>query len=153
MWLNGKNLPTPCCCAGMRLSKIDAAKAQSTVQAAVAGGVITANADNAFIRHDANFNQPIGGTLNGSEAANFYLTKPFVDQLKNTSDPRLQAIAIRYVGATGSTTQTVAVGSTDPAKQIGMPMGKRQWHYCGPEPEPTAWPAFTITVRQTGAGS
>jgi hypothetical protein len=110
--------------AGMRLSKIDAAKAQSTVQAAVAGGVITANADNAYIRHDANFTQPIGGTLNGSEAANFYLTKPFVDQLKNTSDPRLQSIAIRYVGATSGAGQTVAVGSTDATKQIGMPIGK-----------------------------
>jgi hypothetical protein len=110
--------------AGMRLSKIDPAKAQSTVQAAVAGGVITDNADNAYIRHDANFTQPIGSTLNGSEAANFYLTKPFVDQLKNTNDPRLQAIAIRYVGAKSGAGQTVAVGSTDPAKQIGMPMGK-----------------------------
>ncbi|MDF2193771.1 SusD/RagB family nutrient-binding outer membrane lipoprotein [Paraflavitalea sp. CAU 1676] len=110
--------------AGMRLVKIDPAKAQSTVQAAVAGGVITTNADNAYIRHDANFTQPIGGTLNGSEAANFYLTKPFVDQLKNTNDPRLQAIAIRYVGAASGAGQTVAVGSTDPAKQIGMPMGK-----------------------------
>ena len=110
--------------AGMRLSKIDAAKAQSTVQAAVAGGVITANADNAYIRHDANFTQPIGGTLNGSEAANYYLTKPFVDVLKSTSDPRLQAIAIRYVGATSGAGQTVAVGTTDPAKQIGMPIGK-----------------------------
>jgi hypothetical protein len=85
---------------------------------------MTANSDNAYIRHDANFTQPIGGTLNGSEAANFYLTKPFVDQLKNTNDPRLQSIAIRYVGATSGATQTVAVGSTDAAKQIGMPMGK-----------------------------
>lgn len=110
--------------AGMRLSKIDPAKAQSTVQAAVAAGVITANADNAYIRHDPNFTQPIGGTLNGPEAANFYLAKPFVDQLKNTSDPRLQAIAIRYVGAASGAGQTVAVGSTDPAKQIGMPIGK-----------------------------
>ncbi len=110
--------------AGMRLIKIDATKAQSAVQAAVAGGVITTNADNAYIRHDANFTQPIGGTLNGSEAANFYLTKPFVDQLKNTSDPRLQAIAIRYVGATSGAGQMVAVGSTDPTKQIGMPIGK-----------------------------
>jgi len=109
--------------AGMRLSKIDPAKAQSTVQAAVAGGVITDNADNAYIRHDANFTQPIGSTLNSSEAANFYLTNPFVDQLKNTNDPRLQAIAIRYVGAKSGAGQTVAVGSTDPAKQIGMPMG------------------------------
>ncbi|MBO9204438.1 MULTISPECIES: SusD/RagB family nutrient-binding outer membrane lipoprotein [Niastella] len=110
--------------AGMRLSKIDPAKAQSTVQAAVAGGVITDNADNAYIRHDANFTQPIGATLNGSEAANFYLTKPFVDQLKNTNDPRLQAIAIRYVGAKSGAGQTVAVGTTDPTKQVGMPMGK-----------------------------
>jgi hypothetical protein len=110
--------------AGMRLSKIDPAKAESTLQAAVAGGVITANADNAFIRHDANFNQPIGATLNGGEAANFYLTKPFVDQLKNTSDPRLQALAIRYVGAKTGTGQTVAIGSTAPAQQIGMPIGK-----------------------------
>jgi len=110
--------------AGMRLGKVDATKAQSTVQAAVNGGVITLNADNAYIRHDANFTQPIGATLNGSEAANFYLAKPFVDQLKNTNDPRLQAIAIRYVGATGSSGQTVAAGSTDPSKQIGMPIGK-----------------------------
>jgi hypothetical protein len=110
--------------AGMRLSKVDPAKAQSTVQAAFAGGVITANSDNAYIRHDANFTQPIGGTLNGSEAANFYLAKPFVDQLKSTNDPRLQAIAIRYVGASSGATQTVAIGSTDPAKQIGMPIGR-----------------------------
>jgi hypothetical protein len=110
--------------AGMRLSKIDAAKAESTVKAAVAGGVMTANSDNAVIRHDANFTQPIGATLNGSEAANFYLAKPFVDHLKSTNDPRLQSIAIRYVGATSGATQTVASGTTDAAKQIGMPIGK-----------------------------
>ncbi|MDP4261433.1 MAG: SusD/RagB family nutrient-binding outer membrane lipoprotein [Bacteroidota bacterium] len=110
--------------AGMRLGKADATKAQATVQAAFAGGVITDNADNAYMRHDANYTQPIGGTLNGSEAANFYLTKPFVDQLKNTNDPRLPAIAIRYVGATSGNGQTVAAGSTNPAQQIGMPMGK-----------------------------
>ena len=110
--------------AGMRLSKVDVAKAQSTVQTAFAGGVITANADNAYIRHDANYTQPIGNTLNGGEAANFYLAKPFADQLKNTNDPRLPAIAIRYVGATSGAGQTAAAGTTDPAKQIGMPIGK-----------------------------
>ena len=68
--------------AGMRLSKADATKAQSTVQAAFTGGVILANADNAFIRHDANYTNPLGATLNSTEAANFYLTKPFVDSLK-----------------------------------------------------------------------
>ncbi len=109
--------------AGMRLSKVDATKAQATVQAAFAGGVILTNADNALMRQDANYTQPIGNMLNGTEAANFYLAKPFVDQLKNTNDPRLSAIAIRYVGATSGNGQTVAVGSTNPAQQIGMPMG------------------------------
>lgn len=109
--------------AGMRLVKVDSAKAQSTVQAAVAGGVISSNADNAYIRHDANYTLPLGSTLNGSEAANFFLTKPFVDQLKNTSDPRLAAIAVRYVGAASGNGQTPAVATTDPAQQIGMPVG------------------------------
>jgi hypothetical protein len=110
--------------AGMRLSKVDATKAQSTVQAAAAGGVILVNADNARIAHDANYLNPIGNTLNATEAANFYLTKPFVDALKATADPRLSAIAIRYVGAGSGTGQTVASGNTTASVQIGMPMGK-----------------------------
>ena len=110
--------------AGMRLSKVDAAKAEQTVKAAFAGGVITSNADNAQIRHDANYLSFIGSTLNSTEGANFYLAKPFVDQLKNTSDPRLASIAIRYVGATSGAAQTPERGTTDPSKQIGMPMGK-----------------------------
>jgi hypothetical protein len=109
--------------AGMRLGKVDATKAQSTVQAAFAGGVILANADNAYMRHDANYLNPIGNTLNSTEAANFYLVKSFVDTLKNNSDPRLSAIAIRYKGATSGAGQTVAIGTTAPADQIGMPMG------------------------------
>ncbi len=39
--------------AGMRLSKVDAAKAQQIVQAAFTGGVILTNADNAYIRHNS----------------------------------------------------------------------------------------------------
>ena len=109
--------------AGMRLSKIDATKAQSTVQAAFAGGVILANADNAVIRHDANYVNAIGNTLNTSEPANFYLAKPFVDSLKTRNDPRLQAIAVRYAGATSGGTQTVASRTTDPAQQFGLPLG------------------------------
>ncbi|MES1217667.1 MAG: SusD/RagB family nutrient-binding outer membrane lipoprotein [Bacteroidota bacterium] len=110
--------------AGMRLSKADATKAQAAVTAALAGGVILTNADNAYMRHDANYVQPIGNMLNGTEAANFYLTKPFVDQLKSTNDPRLSSIAIRYVGATSGPTQTTANGNTSASVQIGMPMGK-----------------------------
>jgi hypothetical protein len=110
--------------AGMRLSKRDAAKAQQTVLAAFNGGVILVNADNAYVRHTSDYQQPIGNILNGTEAANFYLAKPFVDSLKNRNDPRLRSIAIRYVGATSGPTQTTAIGSINPAQQIGMPMGK-----------------------------
>ena len=110
--------------AGMRLSAVDAAQAQSVVASAFAAGVITTNADNASVRHDANYKNPISQTLNSTEAANYYLTKPFVDELKNTSDPRLVSIAVRYKGATSGTAQTAAAGSIVAADQIGLPMGK-----------------------------
>lgn len=109
--------------AGMRLSKVDATLAQQTVQAAFAGGVITTNADNATIKHNDNYTQGIGNTLNSTEAANFYLAEPFVNYLKNTNDPRLSAIAIRYKGATSGSDQVPAKGSTASADQIGMPVG------------------------------
>jgi len=109
--------------AGMRLSKVDAAKAQSTVQAAFQGGLIMVNADNALIRHDPNYQNPVGGTLNSTEAANFYLAKPFVDSLKNRNDPRLQAIAVRYAGATNGGGQTTAARTSVPSEQFGLPLG------------------------------
>ncbi|MEP7108079.1 MAG: SusD/RagB family nutrient-binding outer membrane lipoprotein, partial [Ferruginibacter sp.] len=94
--------------AGMRLSKIDPAKAQQIAQAAFSGGVILDNADNAFMRHTSDYAQPIGGTLNSTEAANFYLTEPFVNYLKNTNDPRLSSIAIRYIDSKSGPDQTTA---------------------------------------------
>lgn len=109
--------------AGMRLGKADPTKAQATVTAAFAGGVILSNADNAIIKHDANFSNGIGTTLTGTEAANFHLGQPFVDFLKNSSDPRLAAIAVRYVGATSGTSQTEAVADRSAANQYGLPVG------------------------------
>jgi hypothetical protein len=109
--------------AGMRLSKIDPTKAQATVQTAFNGGVILQNIDNAIMRHDPNYTSPIGNMLNGTEAANFYLVKAFVDTLKNNNDPRLSSIAIRYKGATSGPAQTPDIGITNPTDQIGMPMG------------------------------
>lgn len=109
--------------AGMRLSKVDAAAAQAAVQKAVAGGVMTSNADNAAIKHDPNYVNAVGNTLNSTEANNYYLAAPFVAYLKNTNDPRLKAIAWRYVGATSGPQQVATRGTNDPAVQIGMPFG------------------------------
>ncbi len=71
--------------AGMRLTEVDPATAQQVVTAAVQGGVITSNADNAVMKHDANYTQGIGNTLNSTEAANVYLAEPFVNYLKTTN--------------------------------------------------------------------
>ena len=109
--------------AGMRLSKVDAAQAQQVVAKALQGGVMESNADNAIIKHDANYVNGIGNMLNATEAANIYLAAPFVDYLKKTNDPRLKSIAVRYVGAKSGPEQVASRASTDPAVQIGMPLG------------------------------
>jgi Starch-binding associating with outer membrane len=125
--------------AGMRLIRADAPKAAATVTAAVGGNavnnLIVTNADNAIIRHDANFVNGLGNTVNGGEAANFYLAEPFVNALKGTPgnvgnttvvDPRLTAIAIRYGGARSGGDQTArnfGNGSRLPLDQFGTPIG------------------------------
>lgn len=109
--------------AGMRMSKVDPTRAQQVVSGLSLTDLILTNADNATIRHDANYQNGMATTLNGTEAANFYLTEPFVDHLKNTNDPRLRSIAVRYVGATSGPTQQPAIASFDPDDQVGMPMG------------------------------
>ena len=111
---------------GMRLSKVDPGRAESLVQQAFEGGVITSNADNVVIRHDANYTNGIGVTLNATEANNYYLTAPFVSYLQDNNDPRLASIAVRYVGAASGPEQVTGAegnGSNDPAVQIGMPLG------------------------------
>jgi hypothetical protein len=108
---------------GMRLSKVNPTLAQSTVQKAVAGGLMQSNADNCAVRNNANYQNSVGGTLNSTEAANYYLTGAFVDYLKSTSDPRLASIAVRYVGAKSGPEQTAAKANRDPVVQIGMPLG------------------------------
>lgn len=109
--------------AAMRLVKVDPATAETYVKKAVAGGLIESNADNAMTRHSALYNNWIANHLAAREKTNFYLAAPFVNFLKTNNDPRLKSIAIRYVGATGGPQQVPARASTDPEKQIGMPMG------------------------------
>lgn len=109
--------------AGMRLSKVNPTQAQQIVGGVDLANLILTNLDNAAVRHDNNYQNGIGVTLNGTEGANFYLTEPFVNHLKNNNDPRLAAIAVRYVGATSGPEQVPDRASFDPADQVGMPMG------------------------------
>ena len=109
--------------AGMRLSKVDPGRAAQITAEAFQAGVMTENADNFVVRHDANYQNAVGNTLNGTERNNFYLVEAFVNYLKTNNDPRLAAIAVRYVGAKSGPDQTAALASNDPTVQIGMPMG------------------------------
>ena len=109
--------------AAMRLTKVDPDLAQEYVAKAVAGGLMQSNDDNAVIRHTTLFTNPSGAWLNGSEANNYFLTQNFVDYLQENDDPRLESIAVRYVGAESGSDQTGEVATTDPTAQIGMPVG------------------------------
>nr|WKN36208.1 SusD/RagB family nutrient-binding outer membrane lipoprotein [Tunicatimonas sp. TK19036] len=111
---------------GMRLIKVEPGTAQTLVQQAYQAGVITTNDENAVIRHDANYRNGPGITLNATEANNFFLAEPFVEYLKENNDPRLEAIAVTYVGAASGPEQVLGAngnGSNDPSIQMGMPLG------------------------------
>ena len=109
--------------AGMRLSKVDANQAKSIVSAAAGRPLIETNNDNVMIKHDANYINGIGNWLNATEAANLYMAAPFVTYLKSNNDPRLRAIAVRYVGANSGPQQVQTRANSDTAVQIGMPLG------------------------------
>jgi len=105
----------------MRLTKRDEALAKSWAEKAYAGGLISSNAENAYILHDAT-----GGRTTVNRVSNILsgewnaintpgeasISKTFMDFLKNNSDPRLQYIAV-----------VPASNSEVPADQLGMPNG------------------------------
>jgi hypothetical protein len=103
----------------MRYGKTDAAKAQQYVTVAFNGGVMQSNADNAIIPFNSTFNHPSANVYQGTERANYYLAKPFVDYLQSTNDPRLAVIAVKYA-IPGN---PLATAGANPANQQGMPIG------------------------------
>lgn len=105
----------------MRLTKVDAAKAQTLAAKAFTAGVMQSNDDNAKIQYSSVYNSPLNNIWNGTEKANFYLARPFVDYLKKTSDPRLAVISTKYAEPSKVPDQTTE--DKTPANQIGMPLG------------------------------
>lgn len=99
---------------GFRLIKVDPSGAQSWVTQAIAGGVMTSNADIFYCPHTAG---PEGVNQNGNGEVflvdgNPRLSKTFVDILQATNDPRLPVLGARR-----------GDGSTNPADLIGFPNG------------------------------
>lgn len=112
--------------AAMRLSKVAPGVAQQYAMAAYQGGLMQSNADNAMVRHNANYPSAIGQTANGNEKGNEYLPEAFVEHLRETNDPRLDVIAVRWPNATGPASQTEEGRVFGADQQVGMPMGYDQ---------------------------
>lgn len=107
---------------GMRYSKINPTKAQSIVAEAFAGGVMTSNADNAYVKNDGTlYAQPDNAVLQNFSQFN-YAAEPFVNQLKSTIDPRGKFMIAQFADP--------GKISNDPnpdtvlANQYGVPIGK-----------------------------
>lgn len=106
---------------GMRYSKVNPTLAQSIVADAFAGGVMTSNADNAYVKYD--------GTLYVQDENNnlrnfsyfYYAAEPFVDQLKSTNDPRGKFILANFDDPASVANDMDP--DTDLANQYGVPVG------------------------------
>jgi hypothetical protein len=106
---------------GMRYSKLDAAKAQTIVAEAFAGGVMASNADNAYVKYDGTlYTQADNATLRNFSHFN-YAAKPFVDQLQSTIDPRGRFILANFPNP-GSVAST-PLPDTVLANMYGVPIG------------------------------
>ncbi|SDL37653.1 Starch-binding associating with outer membrane [Kriegella aquimaris] len=105
---------------GMRYSKVDPSRAQAIVAEAFAGGVMTSNTDNAYVKYDGT--TFVNGNIGLRDFSFFnYAAEPFVNQLKATNDPRGQ-----YMLAIYDDPGSVANDSdpdTDLANQFGVPIG------------------------------
>ncbi len=108
---------------GMRLTKVDAAAAQSWVAKAIAGGVITSYADIAkvtYIGSGQNINKnPIAWQLlndnyiwadgvSNTEGGKYQ--KVFIDSLKANNDPRLSVISVVYVNGVANSDEGIQKG-------------------------------------------
>lgn len=101
--------------AGMRLTKVDAAKAQAIVQKVV-GKTFQSNDDNAYLKHDASGGRPTvnrnAQVLLGQPERDYVKwSQKLINELKSTSDPRLGVIA------------ELSNGDMTPASQKGQPNG------------------------------
>lgn len=106
---------------GMRYSKLNPTKAQTIVQEAFAGGVMTSNADNAFVKYDGTlYTQGDNAALRNFSQYN-YAAEPFVNQLKSTSDPRAKFIIANFSNPGNVSAQ--ANPDTVLANQFGAPIG------------------------------
>jgi hypothetical protein len=107
----------------MRLTKVDPAAAAQWVSAAVQGGVMVSNDDNAKVPHQnitgTSVTNGTGLILLGNDPNGYRLNQTFVDFLRNSGDPRLSYLAT----VCASPSQPADKGDTTYGRQLGQPGG------------------------------
>jgi len=107
---------------GMRYSKIDQTKAKSIVAEAFAGGVMTSNADNAYVKYDGSL-YTVGDNAVLRNFSQFnYAAEAFVNQLKSTNDPRGKFMVASFKDPGNVSSEPNP--DTVLANQFGAPIGK-----------------------------
>lgn len=107
---------------GMRYSKLNPVKAQALAAEAFAGGVMTSNADNVYVKYDGTVATNVlnVGLINNNPRY-YYAAEPFVNQLKSTIDPRSGFIIAKFADPSNP------LGDPNPdyliADQFGVPVG------------------------------
>lgn len=112
----------------MRLVKVDEATAKQYAAKAQANGLITDNAQNVKLDHPGgtttNDSAEPFAKINAHEDKEFFMSKTFIDVLKESADPRLALIATVCENPDISVQSAdYQYGNSDPAIQQGLPSG------------------------------
>ena len=143
----------------LRYSKLNPTKGAALATEAFNGGVMASNDDNVMVTYEPpNFSNGMHGNLVNA-ATNpyyYYAAEPFVNQLKNTMDPRSKYIIAKFDNAAAVQSAT---GSLDWADQFGVPVGvssddlsNTSLGYRGPHPVSSGLNYSQINV-QAGAST
>ncbi|MBR1388661.1 MAG: SusD/RagB family nutrient-binding outer membrane lipoprotein [Prevotella sp.] len=112
----------------MRLVKVDEGTAKSYAAKALANGLITSNDENVKLDHPGgvttNDSAEPFAKINAHADKEFFMSKTFIDILKNSNDPRLALIATVCENPDISVQSSeYEYGNCDPAIQQGLPSG------------------------------
>ncbi|RZM18600.1 MAG: SusD/RagB family nutrient-binding outer membrane lipoprotein, partial [Pedobacter sp.] len=107
---------------GMRYSKVNPAKAQTLAAEAFAGGVMSSNADNVYVKYDGTIATNVAnGNLVNNNPRFYYAAEPLVNQLKSTNDPRSRFIVASFANPNNPLGDPNP--DLNPANQYGVPVG------------------------------
>ncbi len=142
----------------MRLVKVDPATAKAEAQRAYDAGVFTSNSDICMLVHEDirnSYDEPGKGNIKGNAvSASFFnggavpgrFTTPFLDQLRNTNDPRMKYI-VRYYVDESSSTPLNRLDITDQLVAVNGYIGIRPGSYIWDDPY---LPNVNVTVPGQG---